>query len=309
MPADDIKPLLYWCKEREKMRLKRQQLVGADGSPIPGVVYTTDPILAMYRFCNLRRAEDRVSRWLRNNVLTPENIELDLASFLMFSAWCRWVNWPPTIKAVMDAGLYPRKKVNWVKIGALVDELGKTGKAWTGAYMVRAPGRGKKKGAFIAEEVIGTHFKALLPSLIGRDGLFSRAPGPSYQEIWNALRKAPNFGSFMAGQVAGDWTYTPLLQNALDLTTWAPMGPGSIRGFNRIIGNPNLKQKPSEELWIEKLGIWRTAIIQKLGPGYGDLTALDVQNSLCEISKYLAVQTGTGRVRANYKTHSGVYEL
>ncbi len=75
---DDLKPLLYFVHEREFIRLKK-----IAGSEPP---YTDDPILGTYRFCNVRRADDRVSRWLTQNVLIEANIKSDLKSFLMFSA-------------------------------------------------------------------------------------------------------------------------------------------------------------------------------------------------------------------------------
>lgn len=200
----------------------------------------------------------------------------------------------------MDAGLYPQKKIDWAKVGRFVDKLGQTNKVWTGAYMIRAPKKkGAKKGAFVAREVIGKHFRKLMPRLLGL-----LDSGPTYQEVWRTLQTAENFGSFMAGQVAGDWTYTELLKDASDLKTWAPMGPGSIRGFNRIIGNPKIRQRPDDKLWQEKLVKWRAAIVKRLGPDYVNLTALDVQNALCETDKFLRVKLGQGRPRAKYTPHT-----
>ena len=299
---DDLKPLLYFVHERESIRLKKLA-----GRPAP---WTKDEILAKHRFCNVKRADDRVSLWLRENVLTPTNIDnYPLENFLLFSAWCRWINWPPTIKAVMDAGLFPSKKpLDWKRIGKLVDTLGKSGKVFTGAYMIRASReKGAKKGKYISEVVVGKNLKALVPKLM--TALTSDGGAASYRGIWQMLQTVTGYGSFMSGQIAGDWTYTSLLGNAVDLKGWAPMGPGSVRGFNRIIGNEKLNKKPSEELWVQKLGEWRAAIIKRMGSEYERLTALDVQNCLCEISKYLAVKTNTGRCRANYKSHSEYYDI
>src|ERR1700676_1496787 len=137
--TEALDTLRYFVKERESIRLKREQ-----GLPPP---WTDDPILSKFRFCNVRRSDDRVSRWLIQNVLTQANIDYDLKWFLQFSALCRTINWPPTIKAILDEGLYPRKRPNWRKIGKFIDNYGKKQKAWTGAFMVRAPRReGAKKG-------------------------------------------------------------------------------------------------------------------------------------------------------------------
>lgn len=295
---DNLKPLLYWVKEREAIRMARLAHRGP--------AYTTDPILATFRFCNVRRRDDRVSTWLRSNVLTQADTlrdEIDLQNFLLFAAWCRWVNWPPTIQAVLAADLFPARKLNWAKIGKVIDRIYASGsKAWTGAYMIRASKeKGRKKGGFISQEVVGKHLKKAIPGIA--DLLVTG--DATFRNVHAALCEVPNFGSFMAGQVAGDLTYTRLLANAPDLTTWAPMGPGSVRGFNRIMGNPGkLSKRPPEELWTSKLIKWRAAIVKRMGEGYEDVTALDVQNCLCEVDKYLRFQNGEGRPRARYTPHT-----
>ena len=104
----------------------------------------------------------------------------------------------------------------------------------------------------------------------------------------------------MAGQVVDDWTWTPLMKDALDHYTWAPMGPGSVRGFNRLKGLP-LGKKPLRIIWLTQLQYWRSVVIEALGPSYADMTLMDIQNILCEVDKYLRVQAGQGRPRAKYK--------
>jgi hypothetical protein len=109
-----------------------------------------------------------------------------------------------------------------------------------------------------------------------------------------------NWGTFMAGQVTADWSYTSLLSWAPDLLTWAPQGPGSRRGFNRLLGRL-LSQRIAEDEWLDQLQRWRSALIAVLGPEYESLTLMDVQNSLCETDKYLRVKYGEGRPRSTYK--------
>jgi hypothetical protein len=303
-----VETLVYWCRERENIRLKKLA-----GEPGP---WTDDEILQTYRFCNVWRREDRVSKWLCENVLTEANIDYDLRSFLMFSAWCRFVNWPPTIQAAMEEGFYPKKRIDWKKLGRFTDNLGRLGqKVWTGAYMIRAPKKaGMWKGKFVSEVVIGTNFKKVLPALVKQ---IKPQPGgqASYYSVWETLRTINGYGSFYAGQIAGDWTYTPLLDEAKDLTTFAPLGPGSVRGFNRLMGITPITKRPSWDLWLEKLAEWRALIVDELTmreairgmqppDTYEKLSALDVQNCLCETDKYLRVLSGEGRPRAKYTPHT-----
>ena len=294
MASRTTKQLLKFVKERESIRLKRER-----GLPPP---WTKDKILAQYRFCNIRRSDDRVSRWFRQNVLRQEYIDLDLGSFLLFTGLCRYVNWPPTIKAIMDAKLWPRKKPNWKKIGALIDKLASEGKAWTGAYMIRAPKKGGKKGSFIAEQTIGKEMAKVVPQLVAY--FKNQVPaGRSCAVVWNTLRKGNGFGSFMTGQIVADWSYCGLLAEAYDLKTWAPMGPGSIRGYNRLVGITPIKKRPKEDVWLAKLQECHQLIVSELGPDYQGMTLMDVQNIFCENDKLQRVLLNQGRPRANYRPH------
>lgn len=283
-------PLIRWVLERESIRIKK-----VAGHPAP---WSNDPIFQTYRFCNVCRSDDRVSQWLIKHVLKEEFIQADFHNFLMFSAFCRWVNWPPTIEGILNAKLYPTtaysgQKLDWTAIGGFVDgyhALGK--KAWTGAYMVRAkPGDNRGKGRFVAEDVI----QKSLDVMSVRAALVSN----QRQQVWMALQNCLNWGSFMAGQVVADWGYTSLLKQAKDTYTWAPIGPGSKRGFNRLLGRP-LNQRVVEEEWNDQLRLWRDQIVAA-NSALVDMTLHDVQNCLCELDKYLRVKLGQGRPRARYK--------
>src|ERR1035437_7799213 len=246
--------LVAWVKAREDLRKKK-----AEGGPPP---WTSDEILQKYRFTNIRRSDDRVSKWLIENVLLTKYIEKDLESFLMFSALCRWINWPPTIKALMDHGYWPRKNLECKAIGKFIDARKKSGeKTWTGAYLIRAkPGSKKGKGHFVAIEVIEKPLTKAMPALKAALSDNTR----TRRAVWEVLYNCHNWGPFLSGQVTDDWAWTPLLASAVDTFTWAPQGPGSLRGFNRLMGLP-LKTRHSEEEWCKQLQTWRQEIIVELG--------------------------------------------
>lgn len=285
-----LKTFLRFVKERESIRLKKEA-----AQPAP---WTKDKILQKYRFCNIRRSDDRVSRWLIQNILTEANLKAGLQNFLEVTAWCRWINWPPTIQKVIEAGLISAEQINWTAVGRFVDRI--PGKKWTGAYMIAAPRQSKqKKGLFVAQQVIQTSFRhGVLPDL---ERLFEmHYPDTTAEMVWGILIKRMYFGKFMAGQIVGDWGYTSLLRNAEDRFQWAPIGPGSKRGFNRLVNRP-IKTKIDPNEWRQGLWRLRDRVINHLGNNYETLTALDVQNQLCEFDKYLRVKNGEGRPRANYR--------
>ncbi len=59
IPAERLKCLAHWINERWRI-LQRKEA----GSPEP---WTTDPILREYRFCNVRREDDRTTLWIADH--------------------------------------------------------------------------------------------------------------------------------------------------------------------------------------------------------------------------------------------------
>jgi hypothetical protein len=285
---DQVAALIQWVAERESIRKKKEA-----GLPAP---WSDDPIFQTYRFCNVRRKDDRVSRWLRQNVLTEVHLNKGFSSFIEFTAFCRWCNWPPTIAAIMQEGLYPVEKINWKAVAKCMDRFKKEHKkCWTSAYMVIGPkGSTKSKARFITTQVVGK-------SIGGAIGRIEQAlQTKQRREVWLVLNSLKSHGPFMSGQIVDDLSWTTLLSDATDTFTWAPQGPGSLRGFNRLMELP-LKTRHSEQDWCQMLSVWRGQVIEALGPEYEDCTLHDTQNQLCELDKMLRVKNGEGRPRSKYR--------
>lgn len=272
--------------ERESIRLRR-----ARGEPAP---WTDDPILNQFRFTNVRRRDDRVSIWLCRRVYTHPLFTSPSLAAVQFVALCRQINWPPTIEALMLAGMGPAPRLDLKAMGKAIDLRARSGKAWTGAYMIRAEPGDHPKGEFILENVVG---RALAGAWVEIDGALR---AHTRRGVWEGIAGSYGWGSFMAGQVVDDLTWTPILRNPIDDFTWAPIGPGSLRGLNRILGRPRSFRLPKEE-WCVHLRRFRLGVVEALGPDYEDLTLMDVQNCLCEFDKYERVRLGEGRPRALYR--------
>ncbi len=280
--------LTRWIKAREELRKYKES-----GHSPP---WTDDPILRMYRFTNIRRRDDRVSRWINANVTVPMGKrELTLVD-LQFLALCRFVNWPPTLAQLLLDDFWPASVLDLRAIGKFIDNRTAGGaKTWTGAYMVRAQaGYTLGKGRFVTEQVVGVPLRRAWPEM--QFMLQTRMRRP----VWRVLVDCLNWGSFMAGQVVDDLTWTDSLKDPRDNFTWAPQGPGSLRGFNRVLGLP-LKTTHDEIQWCLQLQRWREGIVGTLGEDYSDLTLMDIQNCLCEYDKYERVRLGQGRPRSMYR--------
>jgi hypothetical protein len=281
-----LKVFLNFIEERENIRRQKE----AD-QPQP---WTKDKVLQRFRFTNIRRRDDRVSLWIQNHIIPLES-DFDPMVFVQLLAFCRFVNWPPTISAAMhmveDGGVLP-----WPKIGKMVDRRTASGeKAWTGAYMVRADQKSKwGKGVFISKIVVDREIKIHWPLI--QAALRTRMRS----QLHATLRGLYGWGDFMAGQVVDDMTWTDMFCGPVDEFTWAPRGPGSQRGLNRLLGQPIKQRWPTDE-WCAALMDLRFQITKQLGVHYSNMTLMDVQNCLCEVDKYLRFKAGEGRPRSTYK--------
>ena len=105
--------LLYFVWEREAIKI-------AKDNKYQGVL-TADPILSKYKFTNIRRKDDRVSKWIIKNIIEVE-CEQDLWFSLLIA---RLINWPPTLKYLIDENflLHSAEKfdaVKFVKAGSKI---------------------------------------------------------------------------------------------------------------------------------------------------------------------------------------------
>ena len=170
MTAPDFSPLLHWVREREAIRLKKDA-----GAPPP---WTEDEILATYRFCNVRREDDRVTVWIREHIREPY---ADHPNLWFMLAIARWVNWPDTLAELITDGNWP-----WtLAYDSFPETLGKAlqaradrgEKVWTGAYTINAPAKkGMLKTDYVAREVLGQVWRdrADIAAMLDRRDQFAR---------------------------------------------------------------------------------------------------------------------------------------
>lgn len=279
------KLFVYWIKERDSIRVKKEQ-----GLPKP---WTDDPIFQTYKFCNVEREKDTVSIWIKENWIDPYRDHPNLW-FAMVVA--RLFNWPPTLECIgfpdflhHDLHDYANSLLDWKtatrnRLKMLRDDRGE--KIFTGAYLVSTNGVKMDKIDYILDRVLTPIWEK------------GRAPNycESLEEYWNHLRQFDGLGSFMAGQVIADLKYSPLLENASDWWTWAPLGPGSIRGLNRYHGRPVDKPLRQDQGLCE-IREQQKLIEEELG---WLLPAHNIQNCNCEFYKYTKIKFDGGRTRSLY---------
>lgn len=269
--------LAYWIQEREAIRQRKEQ-----GEQQP---WTKDPILHRYRFCNVRRMDDKVSRWLLDNWYGPYKNHHNM---LVATTLARHYNLPFTLGAITPL-VFKKGAPDLGAVGQVVRALKKAGhKVFNGAYMVRGIETVDK-----TEMVLERVCKPLVEN----------PPDINTSSMENSLAVLMpywGFSSFMGGQIVADLRWA-IKGKWKDKGCWAPLGPGSKRGMNRLHNRPK-KSPISQEKFLEEL----TAVIEwclsRLPKTITDrLEAMDYQNCLCEFDKYERTLWGEGKPKQLYR--------
>jgi len=285
-----VEGLLYFIWEREAVRQAREIGLAREQ-------WTADPILKKYKFTNIRRRDDRVSEWVIKNLIKPAVDDYD--EFLWFTLLvARLINWPPTLCRLIEAGVIPcvPHEFDAARFEAVLESAKAHGKVYSGAYMLyptkMEPGGNKSRA--VAKYIIG--------SAVAHADTISAAMWEtcethhSVQRLVEALSQCFGISTFIAGQVAADLTYTGL--DFDDLYTYAPIGPGSSRGLNYLLNRAPFATWSQGAFNAELIRL-RLEIIEHLK--ITDMTLHDVQNCMCEFSKYCRAVLGEGKPKTTYQ--------
>lgn len=270
--------------ERELVRTRKEA-----GAAPP---WTEDWILQTYRFCNVRREDDKVTRWLKKNWRDPYQGHENMVPAMLLA---RMVNWPPTLAAIG----FPEKWDDEQIISRIQAHAETGAKTWSGAYIVSTCGQPMDKARYVVETVcgwaVGPHYQP--------------HPGDTLAAVWTRLCTINGLGAgFLAAQVVADLKHCDkYLLQAEDWGTWAASGPGSRRGLNRYFGAA-LDSRWKGDQWLEHLHKMMAKVAPLLPSHIEPISAQDYQNVMCEFDKYQRVVEQRGRPRSKYKPDNS-YEV
>jgi hypothetical protein len=253
----------FWIRERERIRVLKES-----GAPPP---WTKDKWLGSLHFCNVHREDDRVTKELRK-VVVDAHLPLNQLPYAYTLA--RLFNRASTLSLVLGC---IHNRHNWVPVvkkhrssGALIFHV---------AYVVSTCGKSMDKIDYV--DSVANAVKLL------------DVPRYSLRAAFEELRKVDGMGSFLAGQVVADLKNDRYLTDAHDWHTWSCMGPGSKKGLEYIF-----QAKVNEKNYPQYLGQLQASLPEDIRAMR--LHAQDLQNCLCEFSKYWRHINGMkGRTR-NY---------
>jgi len=265
----------YWINEREHIRLRKER-----GEPKP---WTPDELFQQYKFCNVHREDDIVTRWINDNWRIPyaEHPNLWFAMCL-----ARQINWPDTLEEIGFPEVW--RPVNVLE--KMRARAARGDKVYTGAYMLRGNvQQGGDKPLYTI---------SFMDKLYRSDD--KPIPGDTLEGYHARLMIKPGWGSFTAAQAVADLKHTKWLRNAPDWWEWAAWGPGSNRGLNRYFGR-DLTHIYKQEQFLKALHQVRQEVQPLLGHHVRPMCMQDWQNVMCEFDKYERTKNGEGRPRSRYQ--------
>jgi hypothetical protein len=248
-----------------------------------------DPIISQYRFCNVRRNDDRVSQWIHQKYLEEWRGSENLWFALLVA---RLFNNEDTLAYIMDNVIPFKPEVMRKKLHHRRDRGVKN---FNAAYIVSTNGRTGDKIDYVIDHV-------LVPAWADRKRVAKLMQVGQLANVHLALCGLNGLASFMAAQIVADLKYAFPAQ-WVDFHTFAASGPGSKRGLNRVMGRP-IDTGWNELEFRDTLNALRDKVNTRLT--WEPITAHDIQNCLCEYDKYERARLGEGRPKQLYKPKGGL---
>lgn len=267
----------------------------------PDPPWTDDEVLSQYRFTNTFRAADRVSQYLIDlayHDLKDADPDSLFLSVLLFKVFNRIDTWEAMVDAV---GLPEAATFDYGTCGGALYELRKQRAIYSAAYiMPSAGGKGISKHQ--------THLD-LIRRMV-EDGVPQRLQETqSLGKAYEVLLSYPSLGPFLAFQYAIDLNYTTLMSHEED--SFVVAGPGAIDGLSKCfesLGDYSVEDaikwladrqgREFERHGFEFDGLWGRP-----------MKLIDMQNVLCEVSKYTRAtnpevegRAGRKRIKQRYST-------
>ena len=291
-PSEVYPVLWHFATERHRIYLRR-----LSGKECP---WTNDPVLSSYRFTNTFRAADRVSQYLIKMIYADPEATNDtlLLRTLLFKIFNKIDTWAEIIN---NLGIPVAEQFSYSACESLLDNFRRNRRPiYSAAYIMPS---GRHSG--VTKHRMHLH----LIRQMAEDRLASKLEeAGSLSEAYTLLLAYPTLGPFLAFQYTIDLNYTTLMNHSEQ--NFVVAGPGALDGISKCfesLGDYSpadvirfLSDKQEEEFARYGLrfnGLWGRP-----------LQPVDVQNLLCEVSKYTRVTypefrglTGRKRIKQKFR--------
>lgn len=281
---------------------------------LPADQWTIDPILRLYRFCNVFRVLDRASQWAVEQIDSDMMSDSSRMDVLLFCWLFRRTNGADGWNILVDRTKTLPTIGNTVR-GRYFDAMETADKmtplATSVPYNVA---NGCSKGSGVLRELRADTCRAFSSKESG--SLFERLADDSdfsWKNMIDALRECRRIGPFLAQQIVTDFGYSKYGGSDWEWNGVLP-GPGSRRGLmwiypNERWTNDSVCSDRILDLTSRMDGLTEEMIRLNYNRMSRPLSPMDVQNCLCEFDKYQRLRNGTGFYRRVYSSHRALRPL
>lgn len=293
---------LDFMRERFRVHVKKDILKEAPP-------WTENKILQEYKFTNVFREDDRVTRALLNEVSKNNSLTLEekVVNSILFRAW----NNPRTFKLLggpfkADV-MYDTEKLK-KQARPIFKKISEAEPKYL--WFSSAYNQGGTKVACQNENLDGTgEFEPDIPlrifhicSWLKELDMYNRLMNAKNQkEAYEIISDVRGFARFLAYQIFVDLSYIeefPFSENEFTIA-----GPGCRKGIDLVFEEKSGMTYEECLFWLRdhlktQHYIELRRELKKQGK---DINVMSLENCMCEISKYIRTYNGTGRPRCHYK--------
>ncbi len=263
-PKDPQQLFVYFVHAREEARLNKE---------LGFWPHSEDPILQEFKFCNINREHDRVTRWVDEHIRQRDCSHIEMIQNL---AVARVFNEPHILEHIIPLRGIDRLHFRILK---LQDEK-VVRKVFRGAYMMPvhgANGKGKSAVEYWCNNI---------------SKLKKCEEQQSLTAVARLIKTMPAFGAFLTNQICADLRYTRFYpkDTTPDWETYAEAGPGTTRGVQRFFqmceyGDGSQKARKITNLTMQKIrALLESDLEPEINEYFRDLNNLC--NSFCEFDKF-----------------------
>lgn len=267
--------------------------------------WTDNPILQKTKFTNIYRELDPGTVFCRTQIMERDEPRPDIVfNVMMYRLMCRI----PTYQKIG----FQRLDRFWMgELQVTLQELYVTGEPVFGnAYLISPY---SSMGSDLKYVNVARLFGNIHHDF--EDFFWGLDHALSFEAAFKVINSMYGFGPFLAYQVMVDLTYPletkppilPFSQN-----DWARLGPGALRGLARMIHTWSTPQTLSALRWLhanqqkmfEKYELDFPYLKDEEGRDI-PISLANMQNSLCEYSKYANIKEGSGKAQRLFVPSTG----
>ena len=268
----------FFSTARERYAIKEKR---ASGAPWP---WSKDEVFNTWRFCNVHREDDKTTVWFRNNIRLPNVFDTKFKQVLSTVIF-RWFNRIETGEKILDllVGEWNTEEAR--------QRLTGISPVVTGAYIIKGPdGYSKLDGVLhcVDEAIPRLHLMT--------------ERWQTLRGAWEDLCTCYYLAGFMSYEIVSDLRWTPVLDNAPDINTWANAGPGAARGLGWIVSGQNQSEREDQlfnpgsakdqRVMLDMMRELLAMSSDQWPHGWRHWEMREVEHWLCEYDKYKRGQQG-----------------